>query len=477
MLTILIPLSRSFGPRRRLRICLTRLMLLTVGGIASLGTSAKGEDTAPRPNIVYFLADDLGAADVGWRGSEIKTPHLDRLAKNGAQLEQFYAQPLCTPTRAALLTGRYPFRYGLQMGVISPWADYGLPLEERLLPQALKSVGYETAIVGKWHLGIVNRDYLPTRRGFDHQYGLYNGAVNYFTHVMNGGFDWHKNDQVNHDEGYSTHLIAKEAVRIVQERDREKPLFLYVPFNAVHGPLDVPKNYSEPYSHFRKQRQTYAGMLAAMDEAVGQIVAAVEAQGELENTLFLFSSDNGGVNPGEVSDNGPLRAGKATVYEGGVRVCAFAFWQGKIQPGTVVNEPLHVVDWYPTLLKLAGASLEQPLPLDGKDVWPTITQGAPSPHEEIILNIGPNGGAIRVGDWKLVKSSGNKPRDGEARQPGFELFNLREDSGEKNDLAENQPSKLEELQSRYQELEKQAVPAKRSGPKPDNFQPPRVWGE
>lgn len=469
-------ITRPTGFRTWLSSLVPSMVMLTVGFLVSSTTIARA-DTPAKPNIIYLLADDLGAADVGWRGSEIKTPHLDRLAKNGAQLEQFYAQPLCTPTRAAFLTGRYPIRYGLQMGVISPWADYGLPLEERLLPQALKSVGYETAIVGKWHLGIVNRAYLPTNRGFDHQYGLYNGATDYFTHVMNGGFDWHKNDQVNYDEGYTTHLISKEAVRIINERKRDQPLFLYVPFNAVHGPLQVPDNYSEPYSHFRRQRQTYAGMLAAMDEAVGQIVAAVEAQGELENTLFLFSSDNGGVNPGVVSDNGRLRAGKSTVYEGGVRVCAFASWKGKIKPGTVVNEPLHMVDWYPTLLKLAGASLEQPLPIDGKDAWPTIAQGAPSPHEEIILNITPNGGAIRVGDWKLVKSGGNQPLAAELKQPRFELFNLQEDVEEKKNLAESQPAKLQELLARYQELEKQAVPAKRSGPKPDNFQPPRVWGE
>src|SRR5262245_25774119 len=183
----------------------------------------------PQPNIVFLLADDLGWADVGWHGGEIQTPHLDRLAAAGARLEQFYVQPVCSPTRAALMTGRYPMRHGLQVGVVRPWAQYGLPLEERTLPQALQEAGYVTAICGKWHLGHFRPEYLPTRRGFDHQYGHYNGALDYFTHVRDGGFDWHRDDRVCHDEGYTTHLLAKEAVRLIRAHDGQKPLFLYVP--------------------------------------------------------------------------------------------------------------------------------------------------------------------------------------------------------------------------------------------------------
>src|SRR5262245_33645686 len=169
------------------------------------------------PHIVFFLADDLGWKDVGWHGSEIQTPHLDRLAAAGVKLEQFHVQPVCSPTRCALLTGRYPMRCGLQTGVVRPWAKYGLPLEERTLPQALKEAGYRTAIVGKWHLGHFERAYLPTRRGFDHQYGHYNGAIDYFTHERDGGFDWHRDDRVHRDKGYSTQLLAAEAVRLIKE--------------------------------------------------------------------------------------------------------------------------------------------------------------------------------------------------------------------------------------------------------------------
>jgi arylsulfatase A-like enzyme len=228
-----------------------------------------------RPNIVVILADDLGTADVGFNGGKvIKTPNLDKLAAAGARLDQFYVQPVCSPTRAALMTGRYPMRHGLQVGVVRPWAQYGLPLEERTLAQALKEAGYATAITGKWHLGHFQPAYLPTRRGFDFQYGHYNGALDYFTHERDGGHDWHRNDKASYDEGYSTHLLAKEAVQFIQSSRR--PFFLYVPFNAVHSPHQVPDKYKTPYANLPEPRRTYAGMLAAMDEAIGQILTALD---------------------------------------------------------------------------------------------------------------------------------------------------------------------------------------------------------
>ena len=358
-----------------------------------------------RPNIVFILADDLGRADVGFNGGqEVKTPNLDRLAAAGARLDQFYVQPVCSPTRAALMTGRYPMRHGLQVGVVRPWAQYGLPLDERTLPQALKEAGYATAISGKWHLGHFQPAYLPMRRGFDFQYGHYNGALDYFTHERDGGHDWHRNDQANYDEGYSTHLLAREAVRFIKDSGRasQQPFFLYVPFNAVHAPHQVPAKYIAPYAHLKEPRRTYAGMLAAMDEAIGQILAALDEKGLRKNTLVIFSSDNGGPAPGRVTDNGPLRAGKGTLYEGGVRVAACAVWEGQIKAGSIVNAPLHMVDWYPTLLRLAGANLKQKMPLDGRDAWGALAQGKASPHTEILLNATPRTGAIRVGDWKLV---------------------------------------------------------------------------
>jgi arylsulfatase A-like enzyme len=432
-----------------------------------------------KPNIVFFLIDDLGYTDVGFHGSEIRTPNIDRLANAGAKLEAFYVQPVCSPTRAALMTGRYPMRHGLQVGVVRPWAQYGLPLAERTLPQALQFVGYETAICGKWHLGHFQRDYLPTKRGFAHQYGHYNGALDYFTHVRDGGFDWHRDDKECRDEGYSTVLIGTEAAKRIEQRDKQKSLFLYVPFNAPHSPLQALPEHLALYENIeKKQRRTYAAMVHAVDEQIGKISAAVEEQGLTANTLFIFSSDNGGPT-GLGATNGKLRAGKGTLYEGGTRVAAFATWPAHIRAGTVVTEPLHMVDWYPTLLKLAGANLDQPLPLDGRDMWATIAQGAKSPHEEILLNTTPNNGAIRVGDWKLVvagHASDEGGRKGKRAASGVELFNLIDDPTESKNLADAHPDKVRDLRSRLDHYAQQAVPPK-AAPKAADFVTPKVWGE
>ena len=457
-----------------MRFLVPALVLLTPCGPAPAAESAQ------KPNIVFILADDMGRHDCGFMGgTEIKTPHLDKLAAAGAKLDAFYVQPVCSPTRAAFLTGRYPMRHGLQVGVVRPWAQYGLPLDERTLPQALKDAGYTTAITGKWHLGHFAPDYLPTQRGFDHQYGHYNGALDYFTHDRDGGFDWHRDDKECRDDGYATHLIAKEAVKFVEDTAGKKPFFLYVPFNAVHSPHQVPDRYMTPYGNLKGERRKYAGMLAAMDEAVGQIVAAVEKAGVRGDTLFIFSSDNGGPQPGVVTDNGKFRAGKGTLYEGGVRVAAFATWDGKIRAGSTVTEPLHAVDLYPTLLRLAGAKEERRLLLDGKDAWAAIVEGKPTPHAEILINTTPNNGAIRAGDWKLVVNRGKDDPDNPVPKKGkeqVELFNLREDPHEKTNLAGKHPDRVKDLRARLEEYAKQSVSPK-ARPRPKGFVVPKVWGE
>ena len=472
--------------KRMLRVGLIGLGIL----LSPLAWAAAAESV--RPNILILLADDLGYADVGFTGGkDIQTPQIDKLAAAGARLEEFYVQPVCSPTRASLMTGRYPIRYGLQVGVIRPWEDRGLSLEERMLPQVLKEAGYATAIDGKWHLGCYQRAYLPTSRGFDRQYGHYSGAIDYFTHERDGGFDWHRDDRVCRDEGYSTHLIGREAERLLREQPAGKPFFLYVPFNAVHAPHQVPEKYCAPYASLPEPRRTYAGMVAAMDEAIGGILTALDACGLRTNTLIFFSSDNGGPEPGRVTSNGPLRAGKGTVYEGGTRVCACVAWQGHIKPGTAIAQPLHMVDWYPTLLKLAGASLDQKLPLDGRDILPVLTQGKPTPHEEILLNASPRAGAIRVGDWKLVLngSIGTAEEDDESpvpsrgkkaargnQPPKIELFNLAQDLSEKHDLSAENPEKVNELRARYDALAKQATKPGNQ-PRAPGYTVPKVYGE
>jgi arylsulfatase A-like enzyme len=419
---------------------------------------------AAKPNIVYFLVDDLGYADCGFNGGkDIRTPNIDRLAKEGAVLKSYYVQPVCSPTRSALMTGRYAIHTGVY-NVVRPGAPWGLPLAERLLPQALKEVGYTTAICGKWHLGEFQSNYTPTHRGFDHQYGHYFGALDYFKHDRDGKMDWYRDDKPLIEEGYTTHLVAKEATRLIREQAAEKPLFLYVPFNGIHSPHQVPDSYTEPYKDLPKLRQTIAGMLSAVDEAIGQITAALDEKGLRQNTLIIFSSDNGGPGPGNATMNSPLRAGKGTLYEGGIRVCSFATWPGKIPAGITIDEPMHAVDWFPTLVKLTGAPAEQKLVPDGLDIWPVLTQGAKSPHEALLLpGMAPDKMALRMGDWKLLLNPSDKDAEeakGSEKFSGkMELYNLASDIAEKTNLAASQPEKLAEMRTRLDALIKDAVPA------------------
>lgn len=451
------------SPAGQRRLLLLAALLLS----ASCQLDAAAADKPPqKPNIVFFLIDDLGYADCGFNGGkEIKTPNIDKLASEGAALESHYVQPVCSPTRAALMTGRYPTRTGVYT-IVRPHAKWGLPLAERTMANALQEAGYETAITGKWHLGEFDRAYLPKSRGFDHQYGHYFGALDYFTHIRDGSHDWYRDDKSMQEEGYSTHLVAREACRLIAAKNKAKPLFLYVPFNGVHAPMQVPDSYLQPYAALKGPRQKLAGMLAAVDEAIGQIVGSLEKAGLRENTLIIFSSDNGGTPPGT---NTPLRDFKGSIYEGGVRGCAFANLPGKIPAGQRIKEPMHVIDWYPTLVKLAGGSLEQNLPIDGRDVWPILTQQAPSPHDAILSVKSPTEVAVRVGDWKLVSQSATNPGNQQkkvrakkqskpASEP-VELYNLAIDIGETNNLADKEPERVASMKAKLAELLKNAVPS------------------
>ncbi len=419
---------------------------------------------APKPNILFIVADDVGWKDVGFRGSDIRTPNLDKLAEGGAVLDQFYAQPMCTPTRAALLTGRYPVRYGLQTGVIPASGTYGLAKDEWLLPQALKSAGYSTAIIGKWHLGHADKAYWPRQRGFDHQYGPLIGEIDYFTHEASGKTDWYRNNEVLKEPGYSTTLLGNDAVDLIESHDPSKPLFLYLAFNAAHTPYQAPEEYLAKYKDIEDpSRRAYAGSITAMDDQIGRVVAALEKKKMRENTLIVFMSDNGGTrNPlftgaiADVSktkipcDNGPYREGKGTVYEGGTRVVALANWPGRIPAGVVVDEMIHTVDWFPTLATLGGGSMAESKPLDGLDVWQTISAGKPSPRTELVYNIEPFRAGIRQGDWKLVWKTTLPPK--------VELFNLAADPSEKNNVAAQHPDKVAVLQKRAADLAAEGVP-------------------
>jgi arylsulfatase A-like enzyme len=417
--------------------------------------------SAPPPNIVYIVADDLGWGDAGFRGSDITTPHIDKLSQEGARLDQFYALPMCTPTRAALMTGRYPLRYGLQTGVVPAAGSYGLALDEYLLPQVLKDAGYKTALVGKWHLGHAKPEYWPRQRGFDSFYGALVGEIDHFEHSSHGVKDWYRNNKPLEETGFDNSLFGDEAARTIEQHDTNSPLFLYLAFTAPHTPFQAPQEYLDRFKQIDDEnRRAYAAMISVMDDGVGKVVAALERSGMRDNTIIVFHSDNGGVLNslfagdskvgGELpADNGPYREGKGTLYEGGTRVAAIANWPGKIKAG-VVDGMIHVVDMYPTLAALAGAELVKNKPLDGIDVWAALSQGKPSPRDEVVYNVDPMAGAVRRGDWKLVWKASLPQR--------IELFNLSEDQSETKNLAEQNPKKVSELQVRITELAGEMAP-------------------
>lgn len=411
----------------------------------------------PRPHILYIMSDDQGWKDVGFHGSEIKTPNLDRLAQGGARLEQYYTHPMCTPSRAALLTGRFPHRYGLQTAVIPSAGTYGLATDEWLLPQALKEVGYKTAIVGKWHLGHSERQYWPRQRGFDYQYGPILGEIDYFTHSAHGQVDWYRNNELVNEEGYATTLLGQDAVKLIESHDSNTPLFLYLAFTAPHAPYQAPEEYLNQYSTISDpNRRAYAAMITAMDNQIGQVLDALDRKGMRENTVVVFQSDNGGPRSakmtGEIdtsggtipADNGPFRDGKGSLYEGGTRVVALASWTGHIKPGSTVNQPMHIVDWYPTLTGLAGAASNSSKPLDGINIWSALTGGRIPDRNEVVYGIEPFRAAIRQGDWKLVWQVMLPSR--------VELFNLAQDPGEETNLADQHSSIVTSLKQKVETL-------------------------
>lgn len=445
------------------------LGIALVGALALIAsTAAQAADPsaalgAGKPNIVFILADDLGNADLGYRGGEIKTPNIDRLAMEGVRAESFYGEPLCTPSRAALMTGRYPMRHGLQTLVIFPSHTYGLPTDERTLPQALKAAGYRTYMVGKWHLGHADKKYWPQNRGFDHFYGNLVGEVDYFTKDRGGLTDWQRNGSFIKEKGYFTTQIGNEAIKLIQQQDPSKPFFLYFASLAPHAPYQAPQEYLDRYPSIKdEKRRAYAAMITALDDQVGRIVGELDRKHLRDNTLIVFSSDNGGATSalfatgarseeerggsGGVAlgakppaSNGALRGGKGSLHEGGVRVATIFHWPGRLTP-SIINEPVHMVDVMPTLLALAGGAGSPDHPFDGRNIWATLAEGKPSPHEDILINVEAIRGAIRKGDWKLVKI---------ATLPGkTELFDLSKDPGEQNNVAAENPGIVQDLESR-----------------------------
>ena len=465
-----------------------------------------------------IVADDLGFNDVPWHNPDIFAPNLERLATSGVILEQSYVQPICTPTRSALMTGRYPIHTGRQSGVLWPEEPAGLFTNLTLMPEYLRRLGYDTHMLGKWHLGFCSESYLPTQRGFNSYSGYWTGSQDYYQHTRmssteprTAGYDWRLGDAVDRSAAgrYSAHLLAEKAVNLIEEAgEKSGPMFLYLAFQSVHSPLEVPVEYESHYLDVNNSaRRTYCAMVTAMDEAIGNISSALKATGQDKNTLIIFTTDNGGqtLNGG---NNFPLRGNKATLWEGGTRGAAFIHGSMLAARGEVSSALVHVTDWLPTLISAGGGRPgTQPRPrhqlllladlltgLDGVDQWDTFVRpGQGSMRREMLYNIDPltdgrNGhnAAIRVGKYKLLVGDPGKPSgwipppavtnvDTKGNERIFSdlqylfdtqekcsltgveeeqvlLFDLSQDPNEKYDLSEKYPKtvlKLKDLLSKY----------------------------
>ncbi|XP_037798080.1 arylsulfatase B-like [Penaeus monodon] len=415
--------------------------LLTLLWLSAAPASAAA---ASAPNIVFILADDLGWNDVSWHNDQVVSPNMQQLVDTGVQLEQSYVQPLCTPSRSAFLTGLYPYRLGRQGPPLADLTPTGLSLKHTLLPERLSRLGYATHMIGKWHLGFCNWAYTPTERGFDTQYGYLLGSEFHFNHSVGNGYDFRDQREPDFTANgtYGTHLFADRAVRIIEEHQgSDQPFFLYLALQNVHSPFEVPDEYLVHYPEvLDENRRLLLGMVTALDEAVGRVVQALKDTGLYDNSVIVFSSDNGGVGMNGES-NRPLRGGKGSVWEGGTRAAGFV--HSPLLQGTprVHSGIMHITDWYNTFLALAGESV---LPdNDGFNQWESLVDpSVASPRTTFIYNLDYEGeegmfGAIRLREYKFVISKGRDLAPGKETFPW--LFNLKEDPNETTNLVEVEP--------------------------------------
>jgi arylsulfatase A-like enzyme len=417
--------------------------VLSLAAAVLLAAPAAAADK--KPNVVVILSDDVGYGEFGFQGNkEIPTPNIDSIAKNGVRFTQGYvAATYCSPCRAGLLTGRYPTRFGHEFNEGGPTGKnnrFGLPVEEKTMADRLKALGYATCAVGKWHLG-GGPQFIATARGFDEFYGTvantpFFNPPNFIDTRVSPDVT-----PVKDDKFYTTDAYGERAVDWIGKQ-KGKPFFLYLPFNAQHAPLQATKKYLDRFPNIADEdRRTFAAMMSAMDDAVGKVLARIREMGQEENTIIFFLSDNGGPTKKTTAGNKPLRGFKATTLEGGIRVPFCVQWKGKIKPGQTYEHPIIQLDILPTVLHAAGARPDAPgKPLDGVDLLPYLTgENSGKPHEVLYWRFGAQW-AIRKGDFKLVASS----IDGVDK---VLLYNLQDDVGETKDLAAAMPEKVKELKA------------------------------
>lgn len=438
-----------------------REFLTTTSAALAAGVLPQAASTPHKaPNLVVFLLDDLGYHDLGCQGaSDLSTPNVDALARSGARFTNWYSNaPVCAPSRAALLTGRYPLRAGV------PNNGVALPANETTIASALKARGYRTGIIGKWHLGSA-ADTDPNAHGFDYHFGFREGCVDFYSHRYYWGEPrrvnlhdlWRNRTEIFQDGEYLTELITEEAKGFINAH-RSEPFFLYVPFSAVHYPMHAPQKYVNRFPKLERERQMYAAMLSAADDGIGEILGLIEKLGLRDHTMVFFSCDHGatrepraGLNqqPAKGGSNSPLRGYKFSLFEGGMRVPSIMRWPGVIPPNQVIHEVGMHMDLLPTVLEAFGVPLPADRTIDGHNILPVATSHAKSPHETIFWNADGQL-AARRGPWKLVINgmiADGSPRGREKLQgeDGLFLSNLEEDIGETRNRRRDYPALSEEL--------------------------------
>lgn len=417
---------------------------------------------AAKPNVLLIVADDLGYHDLGFQGSkEITTPHLDKLAAQSLVCTNGYvSHPFCSPTRAGIMTGRYQQRFGHENN--PAWLPQdtvaGLPVTETTYPQLMQKAGYTTGAVGKWHLG-AHPQFHPNKRGFDEYFGALGGGHQYFPGDK-GGVEYtiplNRNGKDEPQTQYLTEQFGDEASSFIGRHASEsKPWMLYLAFNAPHTPLQAPQKWLDKYSQITdKNRQTYAAMVSAMDEAIGAVLTQLDTTKQRDNTLICFVSDNGGPNlqaksGSNFTSNAPLRGAKGMVYEGGMRVPFLVSWPAKIKPGKY-EQPVIALDFLPTSLAAADSADLTPKNLDGVNLLPFLSgEKSTAPHDTLFWRTGGPGGnnAIRRGTMKLVRLGKAEP----------ELYDLSTDISESKNLAAEKPAVVQELVAAIAEWEKGTI--------------------
>lgn len=447
---------------------MTRRSLFQLAATAPMAASTQ---PAPRPNIVLIVADDLGYSDLGCFGNkEVHTPHLDRMASEGVRFTDFVVSwPACTPSRSTILTGRYPQRNGLydmirnnevnykhvfseEEYAVSPEMTLGLDVREVVIGQVMKSAGYATGVIGKWDSGRAKR-FLPLQRGFDFFYGFANTGIDYFTHERYGVPSMFRGNERIKEEGHATELFRREALRFIDE-NRARPFFLYLPFNAPHMASTFDKaavqetpEWLDKYKG--RKNAAYLALISHLDDAVGSVMERLRRHGLENNTLVIFTSDNGG---SRQEMNTPLRGGKATMWEGGLRVPMIAHWPGRIPRGLVSTEFLSTAEFLPTFAAVGGAATPKGVKLDGFNMLPVLEGKAKSRRTEFFWQRR-NEKAARAGEWKWIES-----------ERGGGLFNLSTDIGEKNDLSREKPDVLARVKDRWAAWRKEMNESEPRGP-------------